>query len=89
MTFKPPYGINMAIREVSNMAESVEKLAAKMLLNNGTDAQGNVKTVSVSLPSLLPTATNEQILAIADKAEDILTKTVVKLQKVVTSNLKN
>lgn len=71
------------------MAESVEKLAAKMLLNNGTDAQGNVKTVSVSLPSLLPTATNEQILAIADKAEDILTKTVVKLQKVVTSNLKN
>lgn len=64
----------------------VEKVLAYMRLNNGTDPQGNVKTVSVNIGSLNASAWNpDKALAIADKLENILTKTMVKFQGVVTT----
>ena len=37
------------------VVSTLEKIAVKMLLNNGVDEQGNTKTVSVNLGSLNPT----------------------------------
>lgn len=65
------------------MATTISKVQCKLLLDNGTDAQGNVKTVSVSYPSISPTGyTDAKALAIATAAEDCLTKSVYSVQKI-------
>lgn len=69
--------------------DTVQKLSAKMKVNNGLDAEGNVKTANVALPSFVTTATDAQIYAIADAAENLLTKTVVYLEKTITSYIDN
>lgn len=64
------------------------KVLVKMNLNNGTDSQGNVKTVSVNLGSLNPTTYDaDKALAIADKLEDILSKTIVSVNEVKTATI--
>lgn len=64
------------------------KVLVKMNLNNGTDSQGNVKTVSVNLGSLNPTTYDaDKALAIADKLEDILSKTIVSVSEVKTATI--
>lgn len=68
------------------MAATLEKVQVKMMLNNGTDSQGNVKMVGVNLGSLnASTYDADKALAITDKIEDILTKTIVKVYEIRTS----
>ena len=68
---------------------TLEKVAVKMNLNNGTDSQGNVKTVSVNLGSINPSTYDaDKVLAITDKIEDILTKTIVSVSEVKTSTIR-
>lgn len=69
-----------------NMA--LEKIQAYMLLNNGTDSQGNVKTVKVNMGQMeVGSFEDSKYLAVADKLENILTKTLVNTQLVTTRNL--
>lgn len=66
----------------------LENIAVKMLLNNGTDAQGNTKTVSVNLGSLSPTGYDAtKVLAVVDAVENCLSKTISAVQEVRTSLL--
>ena len=67
---------------------TLEKIAVKMLLNNGTDSQGNLKTVGVSLGSLSTSGYDaSKVLAVVDAIEGCLTKTVSYVQEVRTSTL--
>lgn len=66
----------------------LDKVAIKMLLNNGTSADGTVKTVSVGLGTLNKDAYDaEKAIAIVDAIEPCLTKTVYSVQEVKTSSL--
>lgn len=66
----------------------LENIAVKMLLNNGTDAQGNTKTVSVNLGSLSTTGYDAtKVLAVVDAVENCLSKTISAVQEVRTSLL--
>ncbi len=66
----------------------LDKIAAKMNLNNGLDAQGNVKTVGVNLGSLNPeTYDADKVMAIVEGLTPCLTKSVVSVQEVRTSTL--
>lgn len=68
--------------------ETLTAIKASMLLNNGTDSQGNVKTTAVSIGTLNPnTWDGDKALAIMDKIENILTKTIVRGQVVRTATL--
>ena len=71
------------------VTSTLEKIAVRMNLNNGTDAQtGEVKTVSVNLGSLNPTAYNAQkVMNIVEVLAPCLTKSVVSVQEVRTSTL--
>lgn len=67
---------------------TLTKVQSYMLLNNGTDAQGNVKTVKQNIGSLNAAEWNaDKALTIMDKIENILTKTIVTAQVVQTSTL--
>ena len=69
---------------------SLHSVSVFMRLNNGTDAQGNVKTIGISLGSLNPaTYDPDKVLAIVDKVENCLTKTVVYVQEFKTSTITN
>ena len=60
----------------------VTKVQAKLQLNNGTDADGNIKTVTISMPALSTTATPTQILTVVEELTPLLTKSVYGTQKV-------
>lgn len=66
---------------------TTEKVQAKVLLNNGQDSSGITKTVTVSLPTLSPTATPQQIIDVVGTLLPCLTKTAVRIQRVVTEEL--
>ena len=65
---------------------TLEKQQAYLRLNNGTSASGTIQTVSVSLGTL--NASNwdaDKALAVADKLEACLTKTIYQFQGVSTT----
>ena len=67
---------------------TLDKIAVKMNLNNGTDSSGNVKTVSVNLGSLNPSTYDaSKAMAIIAAIAPCLTKTVYSVQEVRTNTL--
>ncbi len=65
-----------------------DKVQFKINLDNGTDALGNVKTVSINLGNLSNTGYNvDKALAITDLLEPILTKTIYSLSEVITNKV--
>ena len=67
---------------------TLDKIAVRMNLNNGTDSQGNVKTVSQNLGSLNPTNYDAQkVMNIVNGLVPCLTKSVYSVQEVRTSTL--
>ena len=70
------------------VVSTLEKIAVKMLLNNGQDEQGNTKTVSVNLGSLNPTAYDaSKALAVVAGIIPCLSRTLSSIQEVRTSTL--
>lgn len=70
------------------MASTVTKIQCKVLLDNGVDAKGNVKTVSISLPTVSRTGyTDARFIAVSEALEPCLDKTVYALNKVETSTV--
>lgn len=75
---------------------SVGKVAAKMVLDNGTDPDGNQKYVSINLGDMSetnfnPSATASQtaVLAIASAMEPVLSKTLSHVEAVTTGVISN
>ena len=68
---------------------TLEKVAVRINLNNGTDPEtGTVKTVSVSLGSLSTTGYDAaKALAVASAIEGCLSKTIYSVSEVRTSTL--
>ena len=67
------------------VTSTLEKAVVKMLLNNGTDASGNVKTVSVNLGSLSPTGYDDtKAMAVVTAVAACLSKTLYSVQKQMT-----
>ena len=67
---------------------TLDKIAVKMNLNNGTDSQGKVKTVSQNLGSLNPTNYDAQkVMNIVEGLVPCLTKSIYSVQEVRTSTL--
>ena len=68
---------------------TLDKIAVKMNLNNGTDpTTGQIKTVGVNLGSLNPTAYDAQkVMNIVEGLAPCLAKTVYSVQEVRTSTL--
>ena len=68
---------------------TLEKIAVKMNLNNGTDpTTGEVKTVAVSLGSLSTTGYDAaKALAVASAIEGCLSKTIYSVSEVKTSTI--
>lgn len=67
---------------------TVTNVQSYMLLNNGTDTQGNVKTVRQSIGSIDKDNWDaDKALAIVDKLENCLSKGVYKTQVVQTSTI--
>ena len=71
------------------VTSTLDKIAVKMNLNNGTDAQtGAVKTVSVNLGSLNPeTYDATKVMEIIEDLTPCLSKSVYSIQEVRTSTL--
>ena len=70
------------------VTERMEKNVARMLLNNGTDTQGNVTTVTVNLGTLSDTGWDaEKAFNIMEAIEACLTKTIYQKQHVLTNRL--
>lgn len=70
-------------------SETVEKEACNMLLNNGTDSQGNIKTVTQSLGSLNKNNWNaDKVGAVASALERCLSKTISALRHVRTTTMR-
>lgn len=67
---------------------TLDKIAVKMNLNNGTDSQGKVKTVSQNLGSLNPeTYDAQKVMNIVEGLMPCFTKAVRSVQEVRTSTL--
>ncbi len=67
---------------------TLTKVAVQLRLNNGTDSQGNVKTVGLSLGNLSTANYDaDKALAVARLLSPCLTKTVSRVQEVKTSTL--
>ncbi len=67
---------------------NLEKVAVKMLLNNGQDSHGNNRTVSVSLGSLNhETYDMSKVMAIVENLVPCFSKTLSTVQEVRTSTL--
>ncbi|MBQ3395596.1 MAG: hypothetical protein IJG34_03605 [Synergistaceae bacterium] len=73
------------------VTSTLDKIAVRMNLNNGTDSQtGKVKTVSQNLGSLNPTNYDAQkVMNIVEGIGTCLTKSVVSVQEVRTSTLRD
>lgn len=72
----------------------VNKVAVSLLLNNGIDSDGNVVTVTSSLPSINKTsyvsdvsASRQKIMNVVTAMETVLTKEVYNIREVQTSYL--
>ena len=69
---------------------TVNKLSVNLLLNNGTDASGNTKTVSVSLGALNKDAFDaDKVMAVAGLLSPCFEKSLHSVQKVEVSTLTN
>ena len=67
---------------------TTEKINFKLLLENGTTASGDVKTVTVSLPRISPSGyTDDKAVAVANAIEPVLSKSIYVLNKVITSRV--
>lgn len=70
------------------VSETMIKNVCNMKLNNGTDSEGNVKTVNVSLGTLSASAWDAQkAYACASAIEGCLSKTIYQVQHVLTNSL--
>lgn len=59
------------------VASTVNKMSCTLKLNNGTDASGNVQTVSTSLGTMDKAGWDAtKVLAITDALEDCLAKSI-------------
>lgn len=72
----------------------VNKVAVSLLLNNGIDADGNVVTVTSSLPSINKTsyvsdlsASRQKIMNVVTAMETVLNREVYNIREVQTSYL--
>lgn len=75
---------------------SVGKIAAKLVLDNGTDSEGKQKTVSINLGDMSesnfnPTQSASQtaVLAITSALEAVLSKSVLHVEAVTTGVISN
>ena len=67
---------------------TLQKVTVKMNLNNGTNPDGTVKTVSVSLGTLNPlTYDADMALLVVTALEEVLSKTLVNVTEVKTSRI--
>lgn len=73
------------------VAEVTEKNTVKMMLNNGTDSEGNILTVGVSLGTLgdVDTWDAEKVLTVTEAIEACLTKTIREVQRTQVTRLYN
>ena len=72
------------------MAATTEllKVSASVKLDNGTDAQGNPRTVSVSLGSLNKASFDaDSVLEIAGALQPCLNKTITSIEKTEISSI--
>lgn len=70
------------------VTSTMTRVTVKMLLNNGTDASGNIKTVSVSLGALSTTGyDDDKAMAVVAAIEPCLTKSVYSTKKTVDYTL--
>ena len=76
-------------RRLKKMANTMlKKVSVNVKLNNGTDSQGNVKTVNVGLGTLSTTGFNaDKALAVVSLLGPCLSKTVYAVEKVEVSTL--
>lgn len=64
------------------------KTQFKVNLDNGTTTTGDVKTVSITFPTLSQTGYDvDKAVAIADLLEPVLSKTIYSLSQIVTSTV--
>lgn len=67
----------------------------RMLLNNGLDSSGNVKTIAYRLPNtkktldFSSTAIAEKVSDVADKLENIMAKTIYSLEAIQTFTIED
>lgn len=72
------------------ITETMYKNTCRMALNDGTDSEGNVKSVNVSLGTMSDSGWDaSKAYAIADAIESCLTKTVLRLEHVQTNIVRN
>lgn len=72
------------------VTSTLKKVSVNVKLDNGTDAQGNVKTVSVPLGNLsVQNFDAEKAMAVVTLLEDCLLKSVYSVEKVEVSTLNN
>jgi len=70
------------------VTETMIKNQCNMKLNNGTDSEGNVKTVNVSLGTLSDSGWDAaKAYACANAIEACLSKTIYQVQHVLTNSL--
>ena len=67
---------------------NVRSISVSIRLDNGTDAQGNTKTVGVPLGGLSKDNFNmDKVLAISDALEPCLSKSVERVEKTEVSTI--
>lgn len=69
---------------------TTEKVQFRINLDNGTDSQGNTKTVGVSLPKLSVTGYDvDKAVAIAMALDQLLSKTIYSMSEIKTNSVSN
>ena len=67
---------------------SVQNVSISIRLNNGVDAQGNTKTIGISLGSLSASKFNaDKVLAIVSALGPVLDKSIEGTEKIEVSSL--
>lgn len=67
---------------------ALKKVSVQMRLNNGTDSQGNVKTVSLNIGTLSTSGYNaDKALAISQLISPCLAKSLVSVDEVKVSTI--
>ena len=67
---------------------TVKKVSVSLKLDNGTDSQGNQKTVSISLGSLNKNAFDaDDVLSVVTALEPCLSKAVLSAEKIEVSTI--
>lgn len=76
------------------VSANVNKVAVSLLLNNGVDADGNVVTVTSSMPALNVTSyvsdiasSRQKVMNVITAMETVLSKEVYNIREVQTSYL--